>query len=401
MRKSSLGALRQLGAKASAPKAPKGFPIAIDFGASALKVIQLAPGTPQALAAAAAIDTPDELIDDASERLGFQLAQLPGLIRGAGFKGRRAVCLIPAALTHTTHVQVPKGDPAAVESAATLAVAMQLSCTPDALVVRHHEVGQAQDPTRSEVITIAASRGVVGRLMSGLASAKLEPVGMRTEAVALLRGFTSLGLTPADEVSLYLDIGQGTTKAIIAQGGRLLLARTIEIGGRALDEEIARHRKVSVARSHELRLGCREFSGVERAPVASVTGLGGGGSARVGEAGLRMQGEHADNRRSVSVVPDVGETLEMLGDEVAMCLRYHHSLFPASPVTRAVLTGGESRQLTLCRRIAGVARVPVQAGDPTRAISRSGKEPARGVDTNLPMPGWAAALGLGLCPTDL
>ncbi len=410
MRKGSLGAWRQLGAKAAAPKPGRGLPIAVDFGASALKILQLNPGDPPGFAAAAAVDTPHELLDDPSARLAFQVEQLPALVRGGGFKGKRAVCLIPACLTHTTHVQVPKGDPASVESAAKIAVSMQLSCSPDALVVRHHEVGPAHEAGKSEVITVAASRGVVSRLMSGLASAKLEPVGMRTEAVALLRGFNALNLTSSDDVCLYLDLGYTATKAVIAKGNRLLLARTIELGGRSLDEEIARRRKISIERSHRCRMECTEFSGVERAPVASVTGLGLGGeprSARVGESGLRMPPPRAEifdrtePRRSVSVVPDVSETLEMLGDEVAMCLRYHHSLFPDAPVTRAVLTGGESRQLTLCRSLAGVVRVAVQAGDPTRALLRSGKEPTVGVDATAPMPGWAAVLGLGLCPTDL
>ncbi len=401
MRKASLGALRQLGGKTGAPKPGKVYPIAVDFGASALKVMQLTPGETPGLGAAASVETPHELLDDPSARLAFQIEQLPRLVRGAGFKGKRAVCLIPACLTHTTHVQVPRGEPAMVETSARLAVASQLSCSPDALVVRHHEVGPAVEPSKTEVITIAASRGVVGRLMGGLSSAKLEPVGMRTEAVALLRGFTSLGLTTENDVCLYLDLGMSATKAVIAQGNHMRLARSIELGGRSLDEEISRRRKVSLARSHELRLACTEFSGVERAPVASVTGLGESGSARVGQTGLRMPAEPADNMKKVSVLPDVGETLEMLGDEVAMCLRYHHSLFPDSPVTRAVLTGGESRQLTLCRRLAGVVRVAVQAGDPSRALLRSGKEPAAGVDTAQPMPGWAAVLGLGLCPTDL
>ncbi|MEO1717678.1 MAG: pilus assembly protein PilM [Planctomycetota bacterium] len=410
MRKGSLGAWRQLGAKAGAPKPGKGAPIAVDFGASALKVFQLTSGEPHGIGAAAAIDTPDDLLDDPSARLAFQTQHLPGLIRGGGFKGKRAVCLIPACLTHTTHVQVPKGDAATVESSAKLAVATQLSCAPDALVVRHQEVGPAHESGKTEVITIAASRGVVGRLMSGLAAAKLEPVGMRTEAVALLRGFSTLKLTSEDDVCLYLDLGYSATKVIIAKGNRLLLARTIELGGRSLDEEIARHRKISIERSHRARMECSEFSGVERAPVATVTALAGDRTARVAESGLRMPPPRAEvpdrpkeveTRKSVSVVPDVGETLEMLGDEVAMCLRYHHSLFPDAPVTRAVLTGGESRQLMLCRTLAGVVRVPVQAGDPTRALVRSGKEPAIGVDPAAPMPGWSAVLGLGLCPTDL
>jgi Tfp pilus assembly PilM family ATPase len=401
MGRSSLNALRQIGSLGG-PKQSKGYPISVDFGADSLKVVQLGPGEKPTLVAAAALETPAELRSDPAERLAFQMAQLPSVVRLAGFRGKRAACLLPAALTYTTHLQVPRGDAAAIESGARIAVASQLQCDPSALVMRHYEVGtSAQDASKTEVVVMAASRGLVGRLMGALAAAKLEPVGMHTEPVALLRAFQGLGMTPADDVTLYLDLGFGTTKALIAEGPRLLFARTIEIGGRSMDAELSRRRKLSADNCHELRLGCVEFSGVKRAPQAAVSGLNTQGAARVGQNGLRMPGELADNRKAPSVLPDVGETLEMLGDEVAMCLRYYQSLFPAKPVARAVMTGGESRLLGLCRRLAGAVRVPVQAGDPARALLRSGKEPAAGVDVNAAMPGWAAVMGLGLCPTDL
>jgi type IV pilus assembly protein PilM len=392
----------QLGSLPGAPKAGRCHSISIDFGTDALKVLQLGPGDKPTLTAVAAAETPLELRDNPSERLAFQVSALPGLVRGSGFKGKRAACLLPAAMTHTTHVQVPKGNAAMVESAVLLAVSTQLQCDPGAIVLRHQEVGPApQDPAKVEVVASAASRGLVSRLLGALAAAKLEPVGMHTESVALLRGFQALGLTPPDAVTLYLDLGFGTTKAVIAEGANLLFSRTIEIGGRTLDTEISRRRKLNIDSCHEMRLSCAEFSGVKRAPFAAVHGLNTAGSVRLGESGLRMLHDQADTGRSVSVMPDVGETLEMLGDEVAMCLRYHHSVSPTKPVTRAVFTGGESRLLGLCRRLAASVKVPVQAGDPVRALMRSGKEPATGVDTSAPMPGFAAVLGLGLCPTDL
>ena len=402
MARGSLGALKQLGSIGGPAKATRFRPIGVDFGTSALKVMQLGPGDKPSLLAAAALETPPDLLEDAAARLAFQAEQLPHLIRSAGFKGKRAVCLLPAPLTYTTHLQVPRGDAAMIETAAKISVGAQLGCDPNALVMRVHEVGPAaQAQGKLEVLAMASPRRTVERLMNALVGAKLEPVGMRTEPVAILRAFQSLGLTPPDETTLYLDLGYSTTKAVIARGPKLLFSRSIELGGRAMDLEVSQRRKVSVERSHELRIGCLEFSGVKRAPVSSVTGLGGGGVAGVGEGGLRTAPPNADTRKSVSVMPDVSETLEMLGDEVAMCLRYHHSLFPSDPVTRAVMTGGESRHLGLCRRLAGTVRVAVQAGDPARAIGRTGKEPARGVDLSEPMPAWAAVLGLGMCPTDL
>lgn len=402
MGRPSLGALRQLGSKSAGSKPSRTRPIGVDFGTHSLKVMQVGPGERPSLIAAAQVETPHELLDDAAARLAFQTEQLPKLIRSGGFKGKRAACLLPASLTYTTHLQVPKGDASMIESAARVGVGGQLGCDPSALVLRVHEVGPAVGGGgKVEVLAMASPRRTVERLMGALAGAKLEPVGMRTEPVAVLRAFQALGLTPGDETTLYLDLGYGTTKAIIARGAKLLFSRSIELGGRAMDQEVSQRRKLSLERSHELRIGCSEFSGVRRAPVASVTGLSHGSVARVGESGLRMPTQNADNRKAVSVMPDVAETLEMLGDEVAMCLRYHHSLFPNEPVTRAVMTGGESRHLGLCRRLAGTVRVSVQAGDPARAIGRSGKEPSVGVDLSAPMPAWSAVLGLGLCPTDL
>ncbi|MEM9166696.1 MAG: hypothetical protein AAGB48_06695 [Planctomycetota bacterium] len=402
MPRGSLGALKQFGSLGGPAKPGRYRPIAVDFGTAALKVMQLGSGDKPSLIAAAAVETPPELLDDLPGRIAFQAEQLPGLVRSAGFKGKRASCLLPAPMSYTTHTAVPKGDAATVESAARIAIGAQLGCDPSSLLVRWYEVPDAAHASgKIEIVAMAAPRRSVDRLMQALVTARLEPVGMHTEPVALLRAFHSLGLTPEGEVTLYLDLGHSTTKAVIAKGASLRFARTIELGGQAMDREVSTRRKLSLARSHELRMNCSEFSGVRRAPVASVTGLGEGARARVGEEGLRMPAAMADNRKEVSVMPDVAETLEMLGDEVAMCLRYHQSLFPSDPVTRAVLTGGESCNLGLCRRLAGAVRVAVQAGDPARAIGRSGKEPAQGVDLTQPMPGWAAVLGLGLCPTDL
>ena len=168
-----------------------------------------------------------------------------------------------------------------------------------------------------------------------------------------------------------------------------MFARTFDFGGRALDKSLAARWKVSVARAHEARRCDADFTGVQRAPMVSLGSLKDGQVAGV------------SSHKTPSVMPDLVEAFEILSDEVSLCIRYHRNLFPAQPVERAVFTGGESVNLGLCRRLAGTVRVAVQTGDPLGAVQKSGKEPSKGVEINSPLPGWAAAMGLSVCPTDL
>lgn len=391
MARASFSAIKQKRNRASVPvgsRQPK--PIAIDFGTSALKVLQITGGENPSLVAAAAMDTPEELFDDAAARIGFQTEQLPSLIRGAGFKGKRAVCLLPVSLTFCKHLQVPKGDQGVIESSTKIALASQLGCDPSMLVLRHKIVGPVgPDQGKVEVIGMAAARSTVDVLMRSMNASKLEPVGMQPESVASLAGFGAIGAAPEDKTTLYLDLGFGSTKAIIARGSRMLFARTFDFGGRALDKALAARWKVSEHRAHEARCNDAEFTGVQRAPMMSLGSLNGAQEASLSQ------------HKTPNVMPDLDEAFEILSDEVSLCIRYHRNLFPAQPVERAVFTGGESVNLGLCRRLASTVRVAVQTGDPLGAIQKNGKEPSKGVEINAPLPGWAAALGLSVCPTDL
>src|SRR5262245_49993272 len=93
-------------------------PIAVDFGVASLKVLQLSLGDAPALVAAASVETPEELIEKDGERLAWQAEQLPELMRGLGFKGKRAVCSVSANRTLVQHVQTPRLEGVSVFEAA-------------------------------------------------------------------------------------------------------------------------------------------------------------------------------------------------------------------------------------------------------------------------------------------
>jgi type IV pilus assembly protein PilM len=401
-----------------------GFPIAIDFGAGALKVLQVASGEPLSLVAAACLPTPDDLLSDAGKRLAFQLEALPKLLKSAEFKTRRAVCAIPAPQAFCKHMQFQLEPGVTIPALVKSAIPAQLGCDPSALVFRHVEVGPIARTNKTEVIAMAAGRELVERLMRAVKECRLEPVGMHIEYSATLRAFDSITRREEDAklTSLYLDIGAGSTKVVIAHGREMVFARTIDTGGRHLDALIAKQLKVGLGEARTHRLAMAEVVGVKRAKAPANVG---GGMSDVGcangadPADIRHPTSDIDRRRGdvppgftpdltaqprISFEPpraDLSEPLEILTDEISMCLRYHESVFPERRVDRAIFFGGEARHLGLCQHIARTLRLPAQVADPMASVARGGTESTPGVDFRHSQPGWAMTLGLCLSPTDL
>lgn len=406
-----------------------GLPIAVDFGVAALKVLQIAAGEPATLVAAASLPTPDDLMADSAKRLAFQLDALPKLVKGLPLRGRRAVCALPAAQVFCKHMQFQAEPGASIASLVRSAVAAQFGCDPAALVLRHFEVGQIGRLGKTEVICMAARRDTVERLMRGFKDARLDPVGMHVEFTAALRAFDSIHRRDEDRhnTTLYLDIGAGSTKVSIAHGRDLAFCRAIDLGGRHLDAVIAKQLKIELGEARAHRLQMSEL--VRRpapAPAAEPAGAGMALlNAAMRQAGALPEPEPAatavmeDRRQGLPpagfstdlarqppaqigpAAADLSEPLEILTDEIALCLRYYESVFPERRIDRAVFIGGEARHVGLCQHIARTLRLPAQVADPMAGIARTGDEPTPGVDFRQPQPGWAMTLGLCLSPTDL
>lgn len=411
-----------------------GVPIAVDFGCSSLKVLQVQGTESPSLVAAACLPTPDELLHEHAKRLAFQIEALPKLVKSCGFKTKRAVCAIPSSQSFVRHMQFNLEANVSMSALVKSALAQQLNCDPAGLVFRHQELGQVGRTHKTEVICMAASRDLVGRLMEAMKTAKLEPVGMHMECTAAIRAFDSITRREEDKnlTSLYLDMGAGTTNLMIAHGRDLVFTKNLPIGGRDLDATAARQLKVELkdARAERLKLSeiCRKVAPPVQAPaaIAEPKAEAANGMA-VLAAGMRQAGASADatmalaeERRTGRPMPgltpdltrhsrlefqgprvDLAEIVESLTDEIAGCLRYHESVFPDRRVTRAIFMGGESRHLGLAQHIARTLRLPAQVADPMASVGRTGKEVTPGVDFRQPQPGWAMVLGLCMSPTDL
>lgn len=410
------------------------LPVAIDFGASALKVLQLQSGDTPQLVAAAQVATPESLLTDNGKRFAFQFQALPKLIKAVGFKSRRAVVALPAAQLFCKHLQFPKTDNVSVAELVEHAVPSILECPPHALLCRHvvvegaTPVGQtsgavgalpgapAAGGAKQEVICFAAARDFIGRVMQACRDSKLELVGAHPEFLCSLKAFEHLARRESDKDSatLYLDIAAGATKVMIAHGPQLVFAKTVQLGGIDLDRAVAHALDCDLARARQARLAIAHAPEHATSPARPLPAPA--RSRRDDDGDVAV----AEDRRSAAPAPgfsaeigalpqesvgpadaDLSDSLEILTDEIAMCVRYHESIFPGRKPSRCVFFGGESLNRGLCQHVARRLRLPAQVADPMARVARAGNEPVSGVDFRLQQPGWAVPLGLSLLPTDL
>lgn len=391
-------------------------PIAIEFGVHSLKALQIEPGNPPRLLAAGCIETPEALLTDDVGRLTFQAQNLPDLLRTGNFKGKRAICSLPGRQTIVHHLQVQRTEGQPLAPAVASQLQFSTGIDPNQAVVRHFEVGEFNrgGVSKTEVICIAVSRDVVFKQISAVRAAKLEPVGLHTNQVAIIRAFDNITRRVEDDqlTTMYIDIGAGTTKLVIAHGREMRFAKTIDVAGRTLDELVAKQLDCGLLEARRQRHALAKLASQPTSPApknAPAPIRGKDGSVAVAEdrrGGAPSPGVTPDlsesdpvNLRSGAL--DLAEPLEWLTDEISMCLRYHKALFPDRPVNRAIFVGGEARHVGMCQHIARILRAPAQIADPLSHLARTGKEKTVNLDLSIPQPGWAAPLGLCHCPADL
>ena len=85
-------------------------PIAIDFGSSSVKLMQLDLLDSPSVIAAARLEIPESFRGSSGMVMQFLSEQLPAVIRNSGFKGKRIVTAIPSYQTYLQHLQVVEAD---------------------------------------------------------------------------------------------------------------------------------------------------------------------------------------------------------------------------------------------------------------------------------------------------
>ncbi len=418
-------------------------PIAIDFGSSSVKVLQISASEPYSLVAAAQVQIPEPLRADSEKLFNFYAEAIPSALALAKVKGKRCVCSVSSSQTFIQHMQLAPTEGLKRDDLIKAQLQFQMNIPPSSVVVRAIDVCDVHrdGQLRHETICLAMQRDTVMRYVEMLRKAKLEVVGVHPEITAMVRSFAHLHRRAGDEniTTMYVDLGWGGTRTAIGHGKSTVFARNIQIGGRNFDQHIADqlHCDLSSARAHrvsqqvvvapavpleqtvvseESTAGRRSaiLAGALNKAKAVIQNVGGGNAGGgAGSAVLaperRAGGPPVELRHTVTpgnavttaANVDFSELLDALTDELLMCRRYHQTLFPGRPIDRVIFLGGEAAQIGFCQHIARVLRLPAQLGDPVARLKRDSSLTTPGVSFDTAQPAWAVAFGLCSAPTDL
>jgi type IV pilus assembly protein PilM len=410
-------------------------PIGVDFGSDCLKMAQIewVNGEPQLIAAAAA-EVPGHVRHNQSARLTFFAEAARDLLSTGGFKGRQAILALPAASMYIQHLRLAKMDDELLKKALPWEARGKLPIDPSHALMRHLVAGEIYHDSepKNEIILMAAARQTVTDLLAAASKAKLDVIGMGVEPSAMVDCFGHIYRRAEDRtsVSCYVDIGCASSRAVIAQGARILFARSIKVGGEHLNRAVATALKMNVDDAKLLRIKLcyqqttvedphrrKDVESAEEQPASSgrvnpnskFRSAGGDDDQPANEfavavaapakkEGARLPSDPVEQHNLVMTA--LAEPLSQLASELDLCRRYYETTFPNKPVDRLIFVGGEAKHRAICQFLAGEMGLHAQVGDPLVRMGRTTKVGIdSGMDRRQAQPGWAVSIGLSLGPT--
>lgn len=373
-------------------------PIAVDLGWGSTKLLQV---TGTRIHAADEIPVPPDVGDDVGARLALLGDRLGAVLQNGSFRGRRLLLAMPSFCTRLQAIRLDGAEASVPEGA------MHASLGGDGgeWMIRPIEVSGGHGG--NECICQAISRSVVLRHVEALHAMRLEVCGVLAQPRPIVAAFDHLNRRSqdADQCTVHVDMGADSTTVVMAHGGTIVLARSLAFGGRHFDARIAGalHCDLDAARRHRLdAFDAQTAPATARTSMPVFEGAAGVGanapSAQVmdrrGEVPPPSLGPKLEGAPAVADQVDLAPLIDMLCDELRLCLRHHAAIWPDIEVARVIFVGGEARQEWLCREVVRRLHLPGQIGDPLARLNLAdgATTPARWSDRA--RPDWSVAAGL-------
>lgn len=340
---------------------PKHTAIGVDMGTRVVKLVQLSADGARIIESGR-WDLPLDIQPGSANHYEQLVQALRQARDGKRFRGRDAVvCLSPRQFV-AQNVRVPKGEDFQVEAAAQQESLPRLPFPPEEVQLKYIDAADVRqaDGMKREVIVVACHQPVLDQMLQVVEDAGLIPTAVEIEPTALLRVYQRQYRRETDQTTrtMYVHIGSANTAVFIAQGDEILFIKNVDLGGRHLDDMVARHLKMPLADAWSLR---------------------------------RHNGDRRVDQQDPEVARSVAEACrpvtERLISEVSLCVRYHSVTFRGQPLKRLVLAGGEATS-SLVETLAARIDMKCELGDPLRTFE------------SINLPGrksqWDLALGLAL-----
>jgi type IV pilus assembly protein PilM len=224
--------------------------LAVDLGASAVRLVELGPdgrGRPTILAL-----SQEEIPFDPGKTSDFFPIYAQALTAAVGrLPGKTRLCHLclggPAVFARI--LKVPASDPAKVGSMIGFEAQQTVPAIEQALW--DYQVVPSPSPSEVEALILAIKRETVEELSAAAASAGLKPQSVTLTPAALLNAF-SFNYPEATGCNLIMEIGARATTILLVEGSRIFV-RVVPLGGAAISQAVATDLQESFAGAEILK----------------------------------------------------------------------------------------------------------------------------------------------------
>jgi type IV pilus assembly protein PilM len=337
-------------------------PIGVDIGSRSVKLLQFDAALTR-VQEAARWDLPPEPAAKQERQDERVVEAIVHAREGRHFAGRDAVLCLGS---HNLFVQNIRVSPATGDELRKIVhfeAAGRLPFACEEAEIRYIEADDVRqgDTVRREVILLACYRPSLDRMLSIAERAGLRTVAIDVEPAAVLRCYWRQFRRNDDQQRrmLFITVGASNTAVTITRGSDTMFVKYIDIGGRNLDDAVARHLKMPPADAAALR----RHNGDRRA-------------------------DHRDPEIAQGISESIRPVLDKLAHELSLCLRYYSVTFRGQPLAQAVLGGGEATD-SLAELLAARLDLPCEVGNPLRPFEAGAASGGRQGQ-------WDVAAGLAL-----
>ena len=312
------------------------FPLAIDVGSYAVKLVQLErkkKGLALArlgMASLAAGAVADGAVRDAEE----VMRAVEELITAERAKEREVVVALSGAAAVVRPLRIPSERGPAIEEAVEAEAAQILPFPVEEARITRRRLGMVEvdGEKMEEFLLVAVKRRPLADLVDLLNHLKYEPKIVDVNLLALESAFDLSGAREEGETAALVDIGASETLVHVLRDHRTLLARAIPLGGASVTAAIAEKLGVPRAEAEAIKLGAKP------AP-----------SPRAASEAVRGEAER--------LARELGRTFQLLWQ-----------MAPGEPIGRLWLSGGGVHLDGLPSYLASSLDLPVEILRPFRRV---------------------------------
>jgi len=229
--------------------------IGVDFGSGAIKIVELinTSGTIELVTYGLGIKDRVTVKTDAVRNQQATVGQLTHILKESRVNTTRVVAALPAVNVFTTVITMPPMPKKEIEAAIRWEAKKMVPLPLDKMSIDWHPVpvdpNDPKEKDKFKIIMTTAPSDVIQGYVSMMRSAGLQLVGLETEATALRRSL----LPSAHGCQLLLDMGASTSNVIIFDHGLPVVTRNIDVGGEAINRNIANAMNISLDRAAQFR----------------------------------------------------------------------------------------------------------------------------------------------------